>query len=43
MEISVKSLLNGEKREIQLSFDIPLEYSENGYDINEPLKVTGEI
>ena len=43
MDISVKPLLNGEKREIQLSFDIPLQYSENGYDITEPLQVLGEI
>lgn len=43
MDISVKPLLNGEKREIILSFDIPLEYSDNGYDISEPIRVEGDI
>ena len=43
MDISVKPLLNGEKREIELSFDIPLDYSEDGYEISEPLNVTGAV
>lgn len=43
MDINVKPLLCGEKRVIEFSYAIPLEYSENGYTVSGDALVTGEI
>ena len=43
MEISVKPLLRGEKREIEFSHEIPLEYSENGYTVEGGALVSGKV
>lgn len=43
MDINMKPLLSGEKRLIEFSYDIPLEYSENGYEIVGDAHVEGAV
>ncbi len=43
MEISVKSLLNGEKRSVQFSYEIPFAYKENGYELSDTASINGEV
>ena len=43
MNIDIKSLLCGEKREIEFSYTIPLDYSENGYTVSGDAQVDGSV
>lgn len=43
MDINIKPLLSSEKREISFSYSIPLSYSENGYELTEPVAVIGSV
>ncbi len=43
MEISVKPLVRGEQRSVQFSYSIPLDYSENGYELASEAEINGEI
>ncbi len=43
MDINIKPLLSSEERKITFSYEIPLSYSENGYVISEPVKVSGDV
>ena len=43
MDINVKPLLTGEKREIEFSFEIPLDYDENGYKITDNAMIDGTV
>ena len=43
MEISIKSLLRGEVRSISFDYEIPLEYNENGYELDKCAKIKGTV
>ena len=43
MEINIKPLLSSEERKITFSYDIPIDYSENGYKLSELASVSGEV
>ena len=43
MDISVKPLLSAEKSEVTFSFQIPVNYKENGYKVISPADIKGEI
>ncbi len=43
MDISVKKLLSGELRELNFDFEIPMDYSENGYTVNKNAIVKGTV
>lgn len=43
MDINIKPILSGEKRKIEFSFILPLEYSENGCALTSDAVVSGEV
>ena len=43
MDINIKPLLTSEERKVTFSYEIPLSYCENGYELSEPIFVSGEV
>ena len=43
MDINVRPLLSGEKREIVFDYTVPLDYSENGYEIHGEAVISGTV
>lgn len=43
LEISLKPLVRGEERSVCFSYEIPLDYSENGYKLSGNASVNGKI
>ncbi len=43
MEISLKPLVCGERRSVRFSYEIPLDYNENGYKLSSNAEIDGEI
>jgi len=43
MDINIKPILSGEVRKTEFSFNIPLEYSENGCEITSDAEVSGTV
>jgi uncharacterized protein len=43
MDINVRPLLSGEKREITFDYTVPLDYSENGYAIHGDAVIRGSV
>ena len=43
MDINVRPLLTSEKREVVFSYEIPLEYNENGYEMADNAKIDGIV
>lgn len=43
MDINVKPLLCGEKRTVEFLYEIPLDYSDNGYEVSDGVQISGSI